>query len=363
MQFIHETQTVWQLLTQTHKPIVLYGMGDGALKILRVCKEYDIAVSDIFASDGFVRGHSFEGYRVKTLSEIQALYPDFIILVAFAVHDEPMMRRLYELSTRYELYVPDVPVAGEGLFTLDYAHEHEAELERVYGLLADEQSRLVFSSVLNYKISGKTSYLKACTTEKDEAYRALIKPRQDEYYVDLGAYDGDTIRELLSYTGGEFERITAFEPDAKNYKKLLNKLAESLPEQDFQRVLALNIGAHNEKTTLYFEGRAGRNSALAQNAQAKHVMPVSVNSVDAILNGGKATLIKLDVEGAEHPALLGCADTIRRCAPRLIVSAYHRNEDLFDLPLLVHALNPEYRLYLRHHPYIPAWDTNLYALP
>lgn len=363
MQFIHETQTVWQLLAQTQKPIVLYGMGDGALKILRVCRQYDIAVSDIFASDGFVRGHSFEGYRVKTLAEIQTLYPDFIILVAFGVHDEPTMRRLYELSAQFELYVPDVPVAGEGLFTLDYAREHETELERVYGLLADEQSRVVFSSVLNYKISGKISYLKACTTDRDEAYSQLIKPRQDECYVDLGAYDGDTIRELLSYTGGQFEQITAFEPDVKNHKKLMNKLAESLSGQDLQRVLALNIGAHNEKTRLYFEGRAGRNSSLAQNAQAKRVIPVSVNSVDNILNGGKATLVKLDVEGAEHPALLGCADTIRRFAPRLIVSAYHRNEDLFDLPLLVHTLNPAYRLYLRHHPYIPAWDTNLYAVP
>ena len=362
MQFITENQSAWQNLVQADKPIVLYGMGDGAVKILRVCSRYGINIADIFASDGFVRGHSFEGYRVKRLAEIEAIYGDFIILVAFAVHDEPTMNRLYELSERYELYVPDVPVAGEGLFTPEYACAHEQEFETVYNLLADEQSKKVFSDVLNYKISGKLSYIKNCTTQKDETYRQIIQPRQDECYVDLGAYDGDTIRELLSYTAGRFEHITAFEPDVKNHKKLVAKLSESLKTEDVQHVQALNIGAHCEETTLYFQGRAGRNSALSQNAQASKVIPVPVNSVDNILNGAKATLIKFDVEGAEHNALLGCAETIRLHAPRLIVSAYHRNEDLFDLPLLVHRLNPHYRLYFRHHPYIPAWDTNLYAI-
>ena len=26
------------------------------------------------------------------------------------------------------------------------------------------------------------------------------------------------------------------------------------------------------------------------------------------------------------------------------------------------GLNPEYRIFLRHHPYIPAWETNIYAV-
>ena len=73
-------------------------------------------------------------------------------------------------------------------------------------------------------------------------------------------------------------------------------------------------------------------------------------------------MIKMDVEGAERETLLGCRQMIARCQPALIVSCYHRNEDLFDLPLLVKKLYPGYRLFLRHHPYLPAWETNLYAV-
>ena len=72
--------------------------------------------------------------------------------------------------------------------------------------------------------------------------------------------------------------------------------------------------------------------------------------------------IKYDVEGSEYEALLGSQKTIQRCAPKLLVSLYHRSEDLFVLPRLVKQLNPSYRLYLRKLPYIPAWDLNLYAL-
>lgn len=46
-----------------------------------------------------------------------------------------------------------------------------------------------------------------------------------------------------------------------------------------------------------------------------------------------------------------------------MVSLYHRNEDIFALPLLIRRLNPNYDLYIRHQLYIPAWETNLYAVP
>ena len=55
---------LWDYLVQAKKPILLYGMGNGADKILRVCESYGITVSDFFASDGFVRGHSFHGKTV-----------------------------------------------------------------------------------------------------------------------------------------------------------------------------------------------------------------------------------------------------------------------------------------------------------
>ena len=62
---------LWDYLKNTDKPIVLYGMGNGADMIIEVLESLSLTFSDVFASDGFVRGHSFHGKKVLTYSEIK----------------------------------------------------------------------------------------------------------------------------------------------------------------------------------------------------------------------------------------------------------------------------------------------------
>lgn len=61
------------------------------------------------------------------------------------------------------------------------------------------------------------------------------------------------------------------------------------------------------------------------------------------------SFIKMDIEGAEMEALKGAAELIRRRRPDLAICTYHSISDLFEIPLYIHSLVPEYRLYLRHH--------------
>lgn len=346
-------ETVWQRLRRETRPIVLYGMGDGAQKILRVFEQYGIQVSALFASDEFVRGHSFAGFRVERLSEVTArLGENIIIVIAFASQRPEVMEKMYALDRKYDVIAPDVPVAGEGLFDQDFTVRYAEELRGAYGLLADETSRRVFADTVAFKLTGRLSFLRRCETGKDEAFRSLLRPGTHEFFVDLGAYNGDTIRELLSYTGGQYASVIALEPDRRNCKKLQKYVDDALGG----RAAVLYAGAWDEDTTMNFAAHAGRNSALSAAG-----VETPMRAVDSVLHGTPCTLLKMDVEGAERRALDGARETIRQCRPKLNVAAYHRNEDLFDLPLLVHELCPAYRLYLRHHPYVPAWDTNLYA--
>lgn len=352
MQFLKETTSVWDKLQKTDKPIVIYGMGDGAVKIMNVCAEKKIKISALFASDDYVRGHSFMGYKVHKLSEIEEMFSDFIILLAFAVHDIPTIERIYLLSQKYELYAPDVPVIGGGLFDMDYVSQNAEQIKKAYSLLADDLSKKVFADSINYKISGNIDYLKPITTDKSEIFEKLIIGK-DEIFMDLGAYDGDTIRELLEFTGGEYNSIIAVEPDKKNFKKL----SSFIEENGLKNVRAENVGIWSESAILKFDNKAGRNSSLSENGKTE----LMVNSVDNILNSEPATIIKMDVEGAEKEALLGAAETINKYKPKIIASAYHRNEDIFSLINQINDICPDYKIYLRHHLYLPAWETNIYA--
>lgn len=340
---------IWDRLAETEKPIVLYGMGNGADMIIDRLEKIGAEFCDIFASDEFVRGHSFHGKTVLKYSQVCEKYDDFIILMTFAVHDKGTLERVREISSRHELLAPTVPIAGKGIFDLDYIREHESEFDLAYNMLADEKSKKTFVDVLNFKISGKIEYLFDCQSEKSEVYDEILRLGEGETIADLGAYDGDTIREFLEFSDGKYDKIYAFEPDSKNFKKLKRKTAE------LENIEYFNAAAWDKNEALFFDKKAGRNSHQSESGEK-----VDALALDSVADS--VTFIKMDVEGAEEKALLGAKKLIKNCRPKLYVCAYHRNEDAFNLPTLIKSICPEYKIYYRHHPYIPAWESNFYCV-
>ncbi len=342
---------LWEHLKRTEKPIVLYGMGDGADMVISVLEKNGIEFKDVFASDKFVRGHFFRGIKVKKLSEIEELYGSFIILTTFAVHDKDMLEKIKAMSEKYELYSPTVSIIADDYFNREFLEQNDENLERAYSLLSDEKSRETFINVLKYKLSGKPKYLFNSTEEKGEIYKTIFPLRNNEAILDLGAYDGDTIREFTSVTKSEYKRIIAFEPDEKNFKKLKKKT------EGMENLTLFNLGAWDKEETLYFSKKGARGSRAEEGG-----IPMRFNSVDNIVSD-EITFIKMDIEGAELRALEGAKETIKKYRPKLYVCAYHKDEDMFTLPLKIKELLGECEIYYRHHPYIPAWESNFYVIP
>ncbi len=333
------------------KPILLYGMGNGADMIIKVLESYGIRYEDTFASDGFVRGHSFHGKRVLSFSEAKEKYGDFVIIVTFAVHDDKTMNFISELSDKYELYAPTVSVVDGSPFTFEFFKENENSFRAAYDMLADERSKEDYLDILRFKLSGDVKYLLKAHSDKMKLYEDVLPLTDNESIVDLGAYDGDTIREFLTVTDGHYKSIIALEPDEKNFRKLERKT------EGLSNLTRLNMGAWDKEETLYFAKKSGRNSRLEETG-----IPVSFNSVDNIIKD-KVTFIKMDIEGAELKALEGAKNTVKLYKPKLYVCAYHRNEDMFTLPFKIKELYSGYKIYFRQHPYIPAWESNFYAIP
>lgn len=343
--------SVWTRLKTENKPVVLYGMGDGADKVLKASEQFGIKVSAVMASDDFVRGQSFHGFKVKKLSEVEAEYGDFNIALCFASQLTDVINTIKSVAKKHTTLVPSVPVFGDNLFDDKFIAENREDIEKAYNLLADKLSKKVYENVLKFYYTGELLLLDEITTDKDEAFNNILRLGDNEVYVDLGAYNGDTIDEFLHYCGGDYRKIIAFEPNSKNFAKL-QAHCENLKNIDLWQ-----LGAYNRNTILTFNNKAGRNSAIAETGTETRVA-----CVDAILCGMAAGYIKADVEGADFETLLGMKNTLQNFKPKLNFAAYHRFEDIFRLPILINQLNPEYKIYLRHHPYIPAWDTNLYCV-
>ena len=378
LPFINEENTLWEYLKTAGKPVVLYGTGDGADKVLARLAETGVPVSGIFASDEFVRGQQFHGFTVRTYSELLALRETVIVLIAFASELPDVLERFYKLASVHETYAPHVPVfSGEETVTAAWIKKYERELQMVYERLADAVSRETFASVLNYKLSGKLSYLQACTTNRAEDLRTIFSFVGEEMYLDLGAYNGDTVQEFLQLTRGRYKKIVALEPDPKNYKKL----TDFVRQYELKNVTCLQAGVWNDCGSLELTGNGGRQSTfweadrsgfatqnLSQTGSMKKKIKkqqVTVVSVDTVLGNEHADYMKFDVEGVEKEALEGAAGHLapdgNGALPKLLVAAYHHDEDLFALPLLLWKLQPEYKIYLRKHPYVPAWEINIFA--
>lgn len=348
-----EGEDIWERLAREDRPLVVYGMGNGADKLFNKLAEIGKTPAAVFASDGFVRGQSFHGYRVQSLAEIEATYPSFVILVSFATRLPEVMDAIFSLKERHPLYLPDMPVVGDAYFTRDFMNEHAGELAKVYDRLADEQSKEIFEKVLCYKITGDISYLdKCCSTAEEE--QVLLPVNKIKRAIDGGAYNGDTAKEMLR-SFHEIEEIIAVEPDPKTFKRL-GKFAA-----DQKKVTPVHAALWSETGDGEFSSSGNRNSSLVGASYEHREVTIPLLSVD-MLAKERIDYIKYDVEGAEREALLGSRETILRDRPALGISLYHRSEDLFALPLLLDSIRSDYRLYLRRRRCLPAWEIMLYAV-
>ncbi|MBQ4648526.1 MAG: FkbM family methyltransferase [Clostridia bacterium] len=330
-------------LKNTRKPIVLYGMGNGADKIIDTLAKEDIKISGVFASDGFVRKKNFRGMPLLSYSEAKEQYGDMVVLMSFGSSLPDVLANVKKIASEQEFYVPEVPVVGEGLFTDEYALSHKEELESVYKALATDMDRAVFASLVNYKLSGDISSLYHSASDEETLYR-MLSLTDKEIYMDCGAFSGDTVASFLKYSGG-YEKIYAVEPDGRSYKKLCKNL------EGMERVQCINapLGVGGEIAS--FSAMGSRGSKLTDNGEEREL-----KSIDGILNGEGASYIKIDVEGWESATIKGGQQTIKKYRPKLLVSCYHRREDIFALPLQILSLNPDYKVHLWHPMYLPPWD-------
>lgn len=338
-----DMKDLWTYLKETEKPIVLYGTGNGADKIYARLSKDGIKISGVFASYGFKKGKEFFGFTVTSYEDLKSKLGDMIVLCCFGSHLENVINDILEIGKTSELYLPDVPVYGQEVFDIAFAKKHKDELTEVYDMLSDSQSKKVFENVIYYKLTGRAEYLTSCETHYDET-AGILNP-QNESFLDLGAYNGDTVLQFIFYDKN-YKSITALEPDGRNFEKL-KKNTENL------RDIALINGAVDS-----FDGviEMSKNKGRGNSSTEKTVL-TNAYTVDAVAKENLPTFIKMDVEGNELSAIKGAINTIKH-KPKMQIAAYHRSEDLFSIPLEILKINPEYKIYMRKQRALPAWDIN-----
>lgn len=186
----------------------------------------------------------------------------------------------------------------------------------------------------------------------ERQYFDVLKSGRDEVFIDAGSYNGNTIEAFMSWTGGKYKKIYAFEPLEDQYKYIEHKSILN----NWNNVILYKTAAWNKKEKLNFANLDTGSRVVGEDTG----IIIEGCDIDSMVKGEKITYIKMDIEGSELKALEGARRTIQRWKPKLAISVYHKNEDIIELPLKILELVPEYKFYLRHYS-TEQWETILYA--
>ena len=218
----------------------------------------------------------------------------------------------------------------------------------------DAQSRDLYKAICDYRLFGNSELLPTPLPFDDQYLETGIEGfwEGDVRLVDCGAYVGDSI-EKLKAAGVSITTAWAFEPDPYNYRKLQ---AMSLSTSTI--IHTYPIATSDRRGVTSFDARSADGSAFSNAGN----LTVPIMPVDDVIPFDNVTHVKFDVEGAEMATLQGMERLLKRCKPKLAISAYHRPDDIEDLVDFAVSTYGAATLSLRTFAH-QTFETVLYVVP
>ena len=386
-------------------PVVLFGAGDVGKDLCEVLQLHGVQPESFCDNNAANVGNQYRGVPVISFVELKQTCREHLIIVASCTYASEIRQQLLDHGFPADKLISVAPIRNPELLRY-YSHcayytqipchdlslqdlrDHADELSRAYELLADQKSRdtlvarlSLFTSKMDFL--GFSRYVAEYSETNEQvrdSFPFYVSPEDFGYFnndvftlkdgevlVDGGAYNGlsaATFAETCKRKNLLYKRIYCFEPSVGNFATLRN-FSECLPN-----ITCINRGLWSKTTTLTFlsSGECDPRAVLEACSGGSSAKPgtytteIQTISIDEQFPEEEITFIKMDVEGAEMEALQGAATVIRRCRPKLAISAYHKHSDMFALPLLIHDLSPSYQFYLRQYGYT-LFDMVLFAIP
>lgn len=337
-----------EILKKNHdKDIYFWGSGGVCATVLKRHSELlqEVTIKGIFDNNSDKWGMCWQGYRILAPRELSDCSPQSIIIITSS-YVQQIKNQIQKYGIENIYSYQELNHIGR-MFT-----ETEIDkLQEVKKILADKKSMEIVDKIIEKRQYGNSDF--SDIYEVDQYFvKEIVELGQNEVVIDGGAYIGDTALDFIKRVDGKFKSYYAFEPDQDNFKKLKQTF-----END-NRVYPVQAGLGSEHKVLRFIKNTDNHEAgvISEIGSEEKV----IESIDDFIKE-KVTFIKLDVEGYEMDTLKGAQKIIREQKPKLAICLYHKAEDLYDIPMYIHKLVPEYKLYIRHHTKGVA-ETVLYAI-
>lgn len=367
------------------KKLVLYGSGSLGSDLLYCLEKNGLIVSYICVSQ--------PEPTQKVINTIQIITPEFlfgqlsdsIVLIGTLTHAADIKKMLIKhgFPESQIAWPHDFDVLKAQFFTrtcqvtlcdvdksqlIEKIQQDAKSIQSAYDLFTDQKSRDVFveklAAMLNpnnigifYNFIAKHSepYKKfGCTPFKSiggESYfyfsNDVFKLFENEVYVDVGAFWGDTVIEFVDACRKQsldYSKIYAFEPDPISFSALKNNV------RLYKNVICEPTGVYSKTEEMRFARSDVTPTPGGAGFDKSGDIKVRSVSLDEYFHGRLVTLIKMDPPGDIIPeALKGAAKLIKQHKPKLAIGAYHSFSSIYQIPNIIHGIRPDYNISLRHN--------------
>ena len=168
----------------------------------------------------------------------------------------------------------------------------------------------------------------------------IMPRRTDEVLVDVGAYIGDSCIDYIESYGKEsYKKIYCYEISDENIEKMRGNL------RNYENICILKKAVSDFNGELHFDNNAdsSANKTAEKGSETVNAVTLDDDLTETI------SVVKMDIEGGEISALKGMKNHIKKDRPTLLISVYHNNTDLLDIPKLIADYNKDYQYYLRYY--------------
>lgn len=241
----------------------------------------------------------------------------------------------------------------------NYLLKHWQELSEFSEQLEDDFSRETLEAVLRGRVSGRIEFFRQCYAPAQYYPEDIIRLTKGEVMVDLGASDGDTLKEFLRHCP-DFCSVYCFEPDT-NCLPILNNIKKKTYGKERIHIISKGAWDCADLLEFYNDGECVGDAHIQLEHSGKPALQIETAAVDEEVSE-PISFMKMDIEGAELRALYGAQRQICKNHPQLAICVYHKMDDLLNIWDYLRKMVPEYHFYLRQHNANDGTDTVLYAV-
>ena len=183
---IDHLQRTYEELSNSQYPVFIWGAGSMSMEVSSRLKEHGITVCGRFITTAADRSHivvAGHGHYEK-IDELKSC---------------PCIHNVYVIPTPYLQYKgPD----------LEYIYRNQDKLAYIFSQLADEKSQTALERYLAVNLTNDIRYLLEADICVDGMYGfEALAISDSENFVDVGAWEGDSIHSFLRSAGHKYNKI------------------------------------------------------------------------------------------------------------------------------------------------------------